>query len=342
MKRIHLSLLFVAGAVLLSGLITLFLKPAAVPVRAAAATQGPINCLVLGLDDAASNTDAMLLVQYDPAAARLVCMQIPRDTFRQNTNGTPKLNGLYPSFLLAGYAEKEALTKTAETLSGAMGIPVHLSCTVRLSALEKLVDDIGGIPLTLPLPVTLRDARGRAIRLPAGDTVLDGAMAAGFVRYRSGYAEADVGRMDAQKRFLFAFLQKLSGTMTPARLLRMVFQPPQGIAVCLHRMDGVDMAALASVLFGRRAETDTVFFTAPGAALYDDRPAHRTWYYVLNRVACAQLLERYFQSNAKTFDSEGAFCADTGAFRKIYAADTWDVRVYHGADVNNITIIKKE
>lgn len=345
MKRIYHSLFFVIGTVLLMGLVTLLIQPTATHVRAVAATQGPVNCLILGLDDAASNADAMLLVQYDPAASRLVCMQIPRDTFRQSENGACKLNGMYPSLVLSGLSEKEALSTMAGTLSRALGIPVHFSCAVRLSALKKLVDDIGGIPLSLPLPVTLRDENGRAIHLPAGNVVLDGTLAAGFVRYRSGYAEADVGRMDAQKRFLFSLLRKLSGAMTPAEMFRMVLTPPQGITVSLHHTNGVNIAALASALIGKRSDTDTVFFTAPGAPLYDDRPPHRTWYYVLNRAACTQLLEQYYRNGAPlgdSFDNSGAFCADTDAFRKIYTAETWDVRVYHGADVNNITIIKKK
>ena len=298
-----------------------------------------VNILVLGTDDAAGNTDVMMLVRCDMCNASLSVMQIPRDTYLKNDLTAPKVNHIYPALLAAKKSEKQALAETAAILADAFSVPIDFALALRPAALARLVDEIGGVPITLPTELIYDDPQGESsIRLPAGEQVLDGDAAVQFVRHRAGYLEGDLGRIDAQKIFLCAFMEKAKNTLDLSHLLSLLVRPPQGITLL---GDKLRLASVAKEFYQNKSNLRALYFSLPGEAVRPE--GNGAWYYVLNRKASASLLVQYFGlSGEGAFDRATRFCGPTLNFENIYFATGYPYRVFTADEIQNITIKKKE
>jgi LCP family protein required for cell wall assembly len=92
------------------------------------------------------------------------------------------------------------------------GLPVHHYLELEFAALIRLVDGVGGVPLTVPYPARDRSA---GLDLRAGEQLLDGATALAFARARhleqrvAGrwvVEEGDLDRMRRQQQLLRSLL----------------------------------------------------------------------------------------------------------------------------------------
>ena len=80
------------------------------------------------------------------------------------------------------------------------------------------MDNLSGIEIDLPYDMDYEDSsQNLSIHLKAGKQTLGGKEALGFLRYRSGYVTGDLGRIDAQKLFLNAFINRLGTITNPFR-----------------------------------------------------------------------------------------------------------------------------
>ena len=299
----------------------------------------PITALILGTDDAAQNTDVIMLLRYDGKSGALSVMQVPRDTYLKNEVSAPKINHIYPALLAAGRSEKEALAETADILSKAFSVTFDFALALRPAALARLVDEIGGVPITLPTELVYDDPQGQtSIRLPAGEQVLSGDAAVRFVRYRAGYLEGDLGRVDAQKLFLCAFVEKAVRTLDLSHALSLLLRPPEGITLL---GDKLQLVSAAKQFYQVKAILHAVYFSVPGEAVRPENGG--AWYYAINRAATATLLARYFDLPRKDdFDSPARFCGPTLHFENIYFATGYPYRVFTADEIQNIIIKKKE
>ena len=298
----------------------------------------PLTALVLGTDDAAQNTDVILVLHYQVADNTLSVMQIPRDTYLESGLGTPKINHIFPALLAKGNSERAALAETADILSDALGINFDAAIALRPQALAHLVDEIGGVPINLPMPLTYDDPdAGLSIRLPAGEQILDGEAAVHFVRYRSGYLEGDLGRVDAQKIFLAALIHRVQESMDISHMLSLLFRPPQGITLLA---DKLHLVGVAKHFYQNKSVLRAIYFSLPGEAVQIDSGA---WYYAINRTASAKLIEEHFSlSSPKLFDPARRFCGQTIQFENIYFAAEYPYRVFTADEIQDIIIKKRE
>lgn len=299
----------------------------------------PVTALILGTDDAAGNTDVTILARYHPASGELSVMQIPRDTYLESRFAASKINHLFPALLAQGMSEKAALAEVSAMLSDALSVPIDFAVALRPSALSRLVDEIGGVSITVPMDMTYEDPEaGVSIRLKKGEQTLDGQAACEFVRYRSGYLEGDLGRVDAQKLFLSAFVSQAAERIDLSHLLSLLTRPPEGLTLS---GDKIRMVYVAQQFYRNRAHLRAVYFSAPGEAV----PPHEggAWYYAINRDAMATLLCRYFAlPRTSAFDETGRFCGKKLQFENIYFASGYPYRVYTAEEVQDIIIKKKE
>lgn len=296
------------------------------------------NYLLLGLDEAAGNTDAILLVHYDNKNG-LVCMQLPRDTYLSSGRKNAKINGIFASCLSRGETEAEALRATATEISEALGVHFAGAAALHFSAVETIVDALDGVPLTVPFAMQYDDAaQGLHIRLEPGETVLSGKEAVQFLRYRTGYTEGDLGRTDMQKVFLAALFTRAAEKMTPLSLISLTTR------MAGHMQISVDMHALFRVLtsmYENRDRLDTRFLTAPGAAILENGESGIS-YYVLNRAAMqSALVSCAFADESHFFDAQARFCKDNLHFRDVYYAGGYVARIYTMEQLKNM-MIKKE
>jgi LCP family protein required for cell wall assembly len=283
----------------------------ATPTTATAAEKERVTrILLLGCDRASGLADSILLVSINEGERSTSVLQIPRDTYAEYTaKDYKKINGA-----LATLGENGMKAFFSSTL----GVPIHHFAVVKLDLFCKMVDAVGGVDVDVPQKMEYHDpAQNLHISLEAGEQHLDGKTAEHFVRYRSGYVNADLGRLDAQKLFLRAFAHKCR-ELTAADYFRLAGVSLTGVQTDL----GIgDVIRLGTVL--RECDPETVpMQTLAGQAVKGQSGA---WYYVLNREgACRQINELTYPTsflNLTDFDADGLFDrVQNPQFHKVYTA----------------------
>ena len=185
--------------------------PALIPVSNPFSTWSVFDnreVLVLGVDEAGTNTDAIFTVRLE--AGRTSITQIPRDSYIDSRSFGPlKANALFAR----GGADA---VKTE--LSRLMGRPIDHHILVNLEGIRTLSNLVGGVEVDVPKRLYYRDnSQGLLIDLQPGRQVLRGRELEGFLRWRHD-GEGDLGRLDRQK----LVLKSLFSTLTkPQHLLKL-------------------------------------------------------------------------------------------------------------------------
>lgn len=266
--------------------------------------------LLLGCDRASGLADSILLVSINEQQKSTSVLQIPRDTYAAYTEKSyKKLNG-------AGATLGESGMK--ELLSQAFGVPIHYFAAVNLDSFCQMVDAVGGVDVEVPQRMEYHDpVQGLNISLEAGTQHLDGKAAEHFVRYRSGYVNADLGRIDAQKLFLRAFAKRCRN-MGAQAYFRLVGASLTGVQTDIGITEAI---RLGSIL--RECDPEVIpMQTLAGQAV---RGQSGAWYYVVNREgACRQINELAYPSlpiSCSDFDANGLFDRPQNPqFHQVYTA----------------------
>ncbi len=156
--------------------------------------EGVYTFLVVAKDKVGANTDGIMVAKFDSNKYTLDVVSIPRDTLVNVTTRNKKVNALYANGkeqgLMAGIADL-------------MGYEPDFYCLMTLSAIEKVVDAIGGVKYNVPQNMDYDDpAQNLHIHFKKGTQTLNGKQAVEYMRFRKGYADQDLGRIEAQHSFL--------------------------------------------------------------------------------------------------------------------------------------------
>ena len=255
----------------------------------------PYCILVTGEDKVSGLYDVIMLVSVDIRNERICVMQIPRDTYAEYTDRSyKKLNGTANALGADGIRG---------FLEQSLGVIIDGYLALDLAAFRNIIDTLGGVEIELEKAIRYTDAeQGLFIDLPSGRQLLDGKKAEMLVRYRKGYSNGDIGRLDAQKRFLaalFATLQQKVNSDNAYPLAETLF-------------DGLDTdigiaTAVALGLEALTTKSDSLFFiTAPGEQTVAEKSGAS--YYVLSAASTDVLLCEYFgKSEEQSFDESLVF-----------------------------------
>ena len=208
------------------------------PVDGQDLVKNQYNFLIIGKDRAAFNTDVLILASYNITDGSVSMMQIPRDTYVQVPDKRGNIKGRRFNALLAmyynqahtsGVSYKEALTiacgNMRDAVSDIFGVPINYYVMMDLEGFVNIVDAIGGVDMYVPRDMKYNDPeQGLYINLKKGYQNLDGNKAEQFIRFRKGYANADLGRVDAQKLFISAFIEKVQKSFSVDTVVAIVNQ----------------------------------------------------------------------------------------------------------------------
>jgi len=179
------------------------------------------NFLVLGHDRIARLTDVFMLVNYNVTDGEISIMQFPRDTYVGYGVATSRINVCYATFYNRAVGEGsktpelDALRRLADKIETSLCTKISYCAVMNLNGFGKIVDSIGGVEMNVPADMYYDDPdQGLYVNLKAGYQTLNGNQAEQFVRFRAGYAQADLGRQDAQKIFMSAFLKKVQSSVS--------------------------------------------------------------------------------------------------------------------------------
>ena len=324
LKLTNIAVTLLISVIIFAFLISLYTLGAdneATKTGKAASGDDVYNALLLGKDNAAGLCDVIVLTSIDFSKGEISIMQIPRDTYFDYGNGEHnKINGAPHVLGVSGFADK---------LGKAMGIDVGYYLALDVDTLKEMVDMLSGVEIDIPKDMDYDDpAQNLSIHLKAGKNVLNGEQALGFIRYRSGYATGDIGRLDAQKMFLNAFFKAVGKQKNPILYYNLFSLLSKKGETNIKESDLVSMGAR---LIGRK-DMSVSYMTAPGEAVQSDRSG--AWYYVLSSSSMTELTGARFGSK-KDFDIDNKFVdKQVKSFYDIYKKRC-ECKIYSAQDIDN-------
>ena len=240
--------------------------------------RGVYNILLCGTDGDGLRTDTIMLGPLDERSGAAALLSIPRDTPVLTEDGRlQKLNAVYAG---GGHAGMRRLKKEVGRL---LGFEPDGYVLIDLDAFRRTVDLLGGVWFDVPQDMDYSDpTQALEIHLEAGKQWLNGEEAMQLVRFRSGYADADLGRVRVQRDFVSAALHQWATLFNVYRLPQAVQLVRQYTQTDLSEQNLVWLAE--SVLL---CGTDIMTMdTLPGAAAWIGGGS----YYVLDAEKTASLV----------------------------------------------------
>jgi LCP family protein required for cell wall assembly len=158
-------------------------------------TNQEIRSLHVGFDFGTANSDSLMLLHM--GTGRPVLISIPRDSYVPIPGfGNNKINAAL------GFGGPSLLVQTVENVTG---LRINHYVGIGFLGLVNIVDQVGGVKICLP--VAMHDVDSGA-NFNAGCQTMDGGQALAFVRDRHSFADEDLQRMQDQRAFLKALLDK--------------------------------------------------------------------------------------------------------------------------------------
>ena len=190
-----------------------------------------INVAVLGTDEDGFRADVNMLVSFNTTTKELHMISVPRDSrvvmtdemiehLRKDGAYIPQQNGVYGQCKLTevhAYAgEGNRSTFSVAMLEDLLDVKMDYYIKVDLTAFKKIVDAVGGVDFYVPMDMywDMRDTGGPLINLKEGMQHLDGEKAEQLVRFRDGYVQKDLKRIEVQQEFIMALIEKVCSSET--------------------------------------------------------------------------------------------------------------------------------
>lgn len=181
---------------------------------------------------------------------------------------------------------KFAIKYLSALLYHCYGIPTDFYAQVNLDGFVNIVDAVGGVDVYVQEDMNYDDPyQDLHIHIKAGNQHLDGKAAEGFIRFRYGYAAADIARIDAQKIFMTAFIKKIMSIDGIKNLNELVKEVSANLNTNISLSDILYFATNALDL----DLSKVVMLTMPGSPQYINKVS----YYLVNKQALLEYVNTY-------------------------------------------------
>lgn len=149
-------------------------------------------------------TDTMIVISYDKKTGKTSMVSTPRDLYvRIYGEKKDKINSAYE----IGVLRKNGISFTKKLLSRLTGVYIDSAIVLDFSSFKKIVEDLGGIEITLDKPFSEKQQWGYEFSLPAGTNHLDGESALYYARSR--FSSSDFDRAQRQQKVIMAVKDKI-------------------------------------------------------------------------------------------------------------------------------------
>ena len=222
--------------------------------------------LLMGSDDGNGNADTIMVGAYDLKNGKISVLSVPRDTLVDVSRTVKKINAAY------GVGGVQQLL---DELTPILGFRPDHYIKVDIRAFVDVVNILGPISFYVPCDMYHDDGAGFVINLKEGLQSLNGQQALQLVRYR-GYADADLGRIRTQQKFLREIAKQSASWTTVTKVPALA----QTISKYLDTdLSVTELAYFATAALNLDFSNDISFATLPG-----DGAVHYNgvkWYYQL-------------------------------------------------------------
>lgn len=290
--------------------------------------------LMIGLDDAAGNTDVLAIVSYNALDNAISVIQLPRDTYFSSGFYQNKLNQVYPGLLQGGNNDEEAFRTLTDTVSALLGVELKGYLVFDSKSFVNLIDSIGGVTINVSEDFQYLDELNKAgIEISAGENLLDGKKAFQFVRHRASYLNGDLARMDAQKIFFSGLFDTLREYIVEKGAYSLVNAVKGNFKSDFSIVDIILMVIKHSSKF---KEVSFMYLTFPGEAY---KSQNGVWYYQINKKSASEAINRYLKATGLGFDSkEQLLDKNSDKSREIYYSSNISYNVYTHENIDDIKV----
>ena len=197
--------------------------------------KGFYTFLIAGIDAFSNNTDVLMLASLDTENGKIEIVQIPRDTYINKTVGgytsLTRVNAIFAAEynrqtgqgISAKTAKTLAMQDLKKRLSEALCVNIDEYVLIDTRGFRSVIDAVGGIDYDVPRDMFYEDpAQELYIHLSKGYQHLSGEQCEQLIRYRSGYATGDIGRVELRSDFLTEVFKQVKNKFTPDALLKLI------------------------------------------------------------------------------------------------------------------------
>lgn len=217
------------------------------------------NILLLGVDrlpeeknSEKSRTDTIMILSIDPVTKSGYILSIPRDTRVQldGHNGHTRINAAHV---------RGGIELAVSTVKNLTDLPIHHYVRVDYDALKKTVDDIGGIEINIAQQMDYDDDLANLhIHFSPGVQLLDGKRAEEYLRFRSGYQDKDLGRINVQQQFIKAVAEKMLSPESLKNIPKYLETFEQYVTTDMSKKEMISVAATAAKIDTLNIERKTI------------------------------------------------------------------------------------
>lgn len=252
-----------------------------------------VNILVLATDKGELLTDTVMVVSTNKATKSINVLSLPRDTRITFENGSHgKLNSVYGS-----EEEKKRPSAIIKKVEEITTLDIDYYVVIHPDGFRDVIDALGGVYFDVPQRMYYSDpSQDLYIDLQPGYQLLDGDKAEQYCRFRSGYATADLGRIQAQQAFIKALFEQKVNAGLVLKIPKLYAQLKSDFDTNISLKDAVRLAKIA-LGFG----TDSVkTYQLPSNSQYIGGAS----YMIVNEQETQALIQDVFLSKEKTDDSD--------------------------------------
>ncbi|MBR5496189.1 MAG: LCP family protein [Oscillospiraceae bacterium] len=276
-----------------------------------------VNVLVTGIDYSETDTerngqkltDLIMVANLDLENGNVNILQIPRDTYisevkKNSASSYDKINSIYNQTdpnkekTQDGEIPKMGVPGLARVIEDRFKIDIDCYVSINMDNFKELVDDMGGIRINVPNRIVFSSKFGWVIE--PGEQVLDGKKSEWFVRYRSGYSQGDIGRVQAQRLFMSSFVKQIMD-MSPSQMLGVVKDASKYITTDMSIAQMLNIAKIVKDF----DMSNMNFHLLPG-----ESTMYGLSVYSVHKQATADLLNKYFREEGEFVSAEELNCVE--------------------------------
>ncbi len=271
----------------------LFIQPPKSETSIGIRKRDTASILICGTDEDGTRTDTMMLLYLSGSEHQVRLLSLPRDSYTLTSSGkAAKLNSAYGRNG-TGESGMEALLDYVEDIIGYRPDGYIL---VDFTLVPQIVDIMGGVDFDVPMDMDVA-----SVAIQAGYQHLSGKQLMTLLRFRKGYATADLGRVQVQRQVLKACMEQWLSLSHVSDALEAISLLENGSISSLSTGNyfWIAKTLLTSL---KNFENDTL----PGYAEYRSKVS----YYILDKDEIAELINSSYNPYQVTIRPEDLNIAD--------------------------------